>query len=353
MTWTRREILTAATALPFVGAALSAARAEDRRRRLGVVLYSYAIRLAADRAAGVPGLSDPLTFLEHCRGLGAGGIQTGVGARDKEYTAALRKKLDEHGMYLEGSVRLPKDRADCERFAAELHSGREAGATVFRTVLLGGRRYEMFADADAFRRAAEQARRSLTLAEPIARRHDVRLAVENHKDFRAGELADLLKRLDSRHVGACVDTGNDLAMLSDPLEVVQALAPWAFTVHLKDMAVEEYEDGFLLSEVPLGEGILDLPRVVAILRRARPEIRFNLEMITRDPLRVPCLTPKYWATSEDVPGKALARTLALVRRHKPARPLPRISGLSTKEQRALEEKNVRLCLSHAHEHLGL
>ena len=38
------------------------------------------------------------------------------------------------------------------------------------------------------------------------------------------------------------------------MEVVEALAPRAFTTHFKDMALEEYEQGFLLSEVPLGTG---------------------------------------------------------------------------------------------------
>ena len=36
------------------------------------------------------------------------------------------------------------------------------------------------------------------------------------------------------------------------------------------MGVEEYADGFLLSEVPLGEGILDLKGMVAALRKANP-----------------------------------------------------------------------------------
>src|SRR6185312_5611849 len=102
---------------------------------------------------------------------------------------------------------------------------------------------------------------------------------ENHKDYRSGELVDLLKRLSSRHVGVCVDTGNSIALLENPVDTVRMLAPHAFTVHLKDMAVAEYDEGFLLAEVALGEGFLDLPKLIALLREARPDIRFNLEMI--------------------------------------------------------------------------
>ena len=41
----------------------------------------------------------------------------------------------------------------------------------------------------------QRAFRSLELAAPVMARHKVRLAVENHKDYRAGELADVMKRL--------------------------------------------------------------------------------------------------------------------------------------------------------------
>jgi len=157
--------------------------------------------------------------------------------------------------------------------------------------------------------------------------------------------------LNSRHVGACVDFGNSIALLEDPMQVVQELAPFAFTTHVKDMAVEEYDRGFLLSEVPLGEGFLDLAKMIETLRRHQAELRFNLEMITRDPLQVPCLDGKYWASSEGLSGKYLAQTLSLVRRHKPQQPLPRIRGLSKDQQLALEEKNVKKCLNYWDQHL--
>src|SRR5262249_26663440 len=160
-----------------------------------------------------------------------------------------------------------------------------------------------------------------------------------------------LKKLDSPHVGVCLDTGNSIALLEDPLEVVKAYAPWTFTTHLKDMAVAEYDDGFLLAEVPLGDGFLDLKQIVAVVEKARPGVRWNLEMITRDPLRVPCLAPKYWATLEDVPARRLAAALALVRKHKPTAPLPIVSKLTLTEQLDAEEANVRKCFKYAHDKL--
>lgn len=48
--------------------------------------------------------------------------------------------------------------------------------------------------------------------------------------------------------------------------MVELLAPYAVTTHIKDMAVRRNaQGGLLLSEVPLGQGILDLPRLLQII----------------------------------------------------------------------------------------
>jgi sugar phosphate isomerase/epimerase len=352
MSATRRQFL-AAWAAATAGAAgvLPMAAGEERRPAtppgLGVVIHSYGLR----RSDKESHFEDPLTFLDHCHALGAAGVQTALGVRDAHYAARLRARAEEHKMYLEGSVRLPRSKADVERFTAEVRTARDCGAAVLRTVLLDGRRYEVFDSAAAFRKFAEQGRPALALAKPVVERHGVRLAVENHKDLESGPLVELLKAVDSPNIGACVDTGNSLSLLEPPLETVEALASYAFSTHLKDLGVEEYADGFLMAEVPLGTGFLDLARVVGVLRRAKPDVRLNLEMITRDPLKIPCLSEKYWATLEHVPGRRLAALLALVRRQAAKKPLPRVSGLSRAEQLQCEEENVRTSLRFAQEKL--
>lgn len=321
---------------------------------LGLVIHSFMVRTAADRRRP-PGdrFADPLRFLEHARNLGARGVQVGLGIRDEAGARAIRERAEAASMDLEGIAALPRDEADVDRFAAELRTARQAGASVVRTVMLSGRRYETFDSADAFRRFAASSEHSLRLAAPAAARADILLAVENHKDWRSDELLAILDRAGNDHVGVCLDTGNSVALLEDPMDVIDALAPRSFTTHFKDMGVEEYREGFLLAEVPLGTGILDLPRAVRTLRKARPGIRFNLEMITRDPLRVPCLTGRYWATFPDLPGRHLARALSSVRNHPPAHPLPRIGGLPHEQQLRAEDENVARCLAFARENLGL
>jgi sugar phosphate isomerase/epimerase len=357
MTMTRREWLKAGAAAvaAFPSLPMSNLRAAlKNKKRLGVVSYSYHLRMSADRAkTTTSGFSDPLTFLEHCREIGAGGIQLDLGVKDKSYAAKLRQKVEANGMYLEGSIRLPRDKQDIDRFTSEVRTAKEAGAQVLRTVMMSGRRYEIFDSLQAFHEAADRTWQSLVLAEPIAAKENMRLAIENHKDWRADELVDILRRVGSSHVGACVDFGNSIALLEDPMRVVETLAPFAMTTHVKDVAMEEDDRGFLLSEVPLGEGCLDLGKMIKLLEQKNLTIRFNLEMITRDPLSVPCLDPKYWATFEKVPGQDLARTLSAIRNRRSKEPLTRINALKKEEQLALEEKNVRKSLAFAKEHLNL
>ena len=159
-----------------------------------------------------------------------------------------------------------------------------------------------------------------------------------------------MRKKGSDWLGVCLDTGNNISLLDDPMQVVESLAPFAVATHIKDMAVERYAEGFLLSEMPLGEGMLDMKRIVDTIRRARPRSRFTLEMITRDPLKVPCLTDKYWITFPDRPGIYLARSLRMAAAK---RDLPRVSHLPPAQLRSLEEENVKQCLNFAREQLGL
>ena len=120
----------------------------------------------------------------------------------------------------------------------------------------------------------------------------------------------------------------------------------------RELVAAEYPQGFLLAEVPLGTGFLDLSRIVKLPANQRREIRLNLEMITRDPLRVPCLAPRYWTTFSELPVRHLASALDMVRRNAATESLPQITDQTTAEQIASEDDNVRCCLAWARERLS-
>jgi len=344
---------TAATSLAFTLPAFPAFLATAPELRLGVAEASYMMRAYRNLPSeNYPPFRNALDLMEHCASLGFGGVQVGIGGWDAGLARQVRTRKDALGMFLEGSVRLPRDADDLPRFASEVEAAAAIGVEVIRTVCLSGRRYENFQTREAFHEFREASVAALKRAEPVMRKHRVKLAVENHKDWRVAEMKELLDGLGSEWLGVTLDTGNNISLLEDPMEVVRELAPYAFSVHLKDMAVAEYEDGFLLSEVNFGEGYLDLEGMIAAIRKQNPDIRFNLEMITRDPLEIPCLTEGYWATFGEVPARELAGYLHGIRNQKSKGPLPVVSDLPSDEQLGLEVENNRTCLQTARAQYG-
>lgn len=311
--------------------------------RLGISAASYGARRFASA----------LAMLTHAHTLGAGSIQTRVRGWDTDTSRKLRDQAEAWDMAIEGQISLPKGEKDIQRFGTELRWAKEAGVEVLRTVALSGRRYETFRAAETFKSFKEHAWQSLRLAEPLLRQQKLILAVENHKDWIVPELLDIMESFSSPYIGVCLDTGNSISLLEDAMEVVEAYAPYTVTTHFKDMDVRPNQTGFLLSEVPLGQGVLDLKKIVAACAKHRPNVRHHLEMITRDPLDVPCLEPHYWATFPQRPGRALGQTLGWVAQRSDSAPLPTVSQLSRDERIKVEETNVRLSFAHAQQQLGL
>lgn len=323
-------------------------------KRMGIVVHSYGVRWNSTIASKkYPGFKNAIDLMVHCHAIGASGIQVMVKDWSVDFAQKVRDQREKLGLYLEGSIGLPFKPEDVSKFEQEVLAAREAGAQVLRTVATTGRRYEVYHSHGEFQKAIELAAAALQRVEPVLKKHQVKLAVENHKDWRANELVDLLKKTDSEWVGATLDFGNSIALIEDPMDVIRTLAPWAFSTHVKDMGLEPYTDGFLLSEVPLGQGILDLQQIIAECEKHNKDITLNLEMITRDPLEIPCMKPDYWATFGETHGSELARTLRLVRERKGSEQLPRTSHLAAEEKLALEEENILKCLDYCSKKLGL
>ena len=350
-TMTRREAF-GAIAVALSGSVVLATET-PQRSRLGLVAYNCAFRRKWMQQRDPKfELFEPLNFLKHCREVGAGGMQVSLGVLDAARVKSLKEFAAEHSLCVDGIVNPPKDDGDLARFEAEIRTAAEVGVQAVRTVVMPGRRYEQFKSLAEVREAEAKALKMLELAAPIVTKHRVKLAVENHKDQRLDERLALYKHLSCEFIGATVDTGNSFALLDDPYGAIEALAPYAFTVHFKDQALREYEQGLLLADIPLGQGSFDMPRIATILKRAKPDIRLMLELITRDPLKVPCLSDKFWATMPHVSGNDLARTLRFVREH-PAKSLQEVGSMSLDKQVELEDANIAASVKYAREELAL
>ncbi|WP_191321998.1 sugar phosphate isomerase/epimerase family protein [Algoriphagus aquimarinus] len=321
---------------------------------MGVVVHSYGARWQSkENSQKYPAFTDAIDMMEHCKQIGAGGVQVLVSGWADDFAKKVRDRREKLDLYLEGSIGLPKTPEDVAKFESEVLAAKEAGATVLRTACLGGRRYVNFKTPEEYKTFKKNALKSMELAEPIVRKHKMKLAIENHKDWTAKELEAIINNLGSEWVGVTLDFGNNVSFLEDPMEVIKTLAPYAFSTHVKDMGVKDYEDGILLSEVPLGEGIVDVKAGVDLCKKFNPDITFSLEMITRDPLEIPYLTDGYWATFEDASAQETAKVLRLVKEKAFAGDLPHVTGLSPEEKLAYEEQNVVSCLNYSRSSLGL
>lgn len=338
----RRSFLASMFASAFAWPSLAALE----RNKLGLTTASYTHRWKGRYSSfKVPPFLNVLDLMDYVRGIGVGSVQVPINDWTMDLAQKVRQSCESYDMSVEGSVRLPLSDQDVGRFEREMRIAREGGVTLVRSAL-GGRRYEQFRQREDFVQWQAGAIQAIQRAEPIARKLEMQIGIENHKDWEVAELIETLRAISSESVGACVDFGNSLALLEDPLSVVSRLAPYAVTAHFKDIAVCECEDGFQMSEVPLGQGSLELTRMVELLHEAKPGVRLHLEMITRDPLEIPCLTEAYWATFATKSGVDLARTLSWVRQQAQTS-LPRVSAMSKLAILEKEEANILASIGYA------
>ena len=326
--------------------------------RYGLAYTSFAVRLRRGRdlvrGTGAPGLSAE-AFIDLLKQFGADGGQMEIGqlaSTEPEHLDGIKRRLDESKLFLELAVG-GKALEDEARYADVARVAKRLGVTRLRVALLNGRRYEDFKTREAWTAFAEHWRSVLPRAKGFLEKHQLYVGIEYHKDWRTEELVALVRSVDSRYFGACVDFGNNVSFLEDPLETCTALAPYAVTTHLKDMALRPYEHGFELSEVPLGAGICPLAKMIEVLHEARPDVPLCLEMITRDPLLVPYRDDAYWKSFGGKDAKLVARFEAELLSRASKDPLPRVSGSPLEAMIAKEDENVRLSTDFARETLRL
>jgi 3-oxoisoapionate decarboxylase len=349
---TRREFLRAASALALTQVVKPGT--PTALKTLGIAHTSFPVR-SRQASQGDEGPAIPAEkFIDLCKSFGGDGCQMAfsqLASTDEGYLKRLRRTLDDKGMFLELSLG-GNSLSDAGELARVASAAQQLGVTRAR-VAINGRRYEEFSDLQKWKEFARHWQQVLLQAEPMLKQHKLTLGIENHKEWLADELAGMLKKASSPYLGACVDFGNNLALLEDSLQVAEKLAPYAVTTHLKDMAVAPSEEGFLLSEVPLGQGITPLAKIMEVLRRSRPDIRFCLEMITRDPLTVPYLDDKYWASHEKRDTARIEKFKSAVLSRAWTKPLPKFSGMSSPRMLAIEDDNIRRCVAYAKRTLGL
>jgi 3-oxoisoapionate decarboxylase len=334
--------------------------ANSATKSYGIAYTSFPVRMRQAReAAGGSGNQGPAIpaekFIDLCQSFGGDGCQmdfSQLASTDAEYLKRIRAQFEAKGMFMELAVRARalESEEEVARIAAAAH---QLGVSCLRVACLSGRRYEDFHEMAKWKEFVAQWQKTLEKAEPLLKKHKLPVGVENHKDWLADEQVAMLKRIGSEYMGACVDFGNNVALLEDSLEVAEKLAPYAVTTHLKDMAVRPYDEGFELSEVALGDGATPLAKIISTLRKHRGDIHICLEMITRDPLKVPYKTDHYWITHERRDEARIRKFENTVLKQAWTKPLPRVTELGAAQALAFEDENLRRCAAYAKQTLKL
>jgi len=187
---------------------------------------------------------------------------------DADYLAKLKDKLDANGLErmvgwghpdgLEGGKK-PEAAKEIEQ---HLTTVKAVGASVMRIV----------GSSLMFRNephGPQIKRISKILKETVKKAEDagIRLAIENHIDFTADEILEILSNVGSEYLGVNFDSGNTLRVFEDPIEAAKKLAKYTFATHIKDIepVTGSPNDWTFWASAPAGKGIIDMPGVVKAL----------------------------------------------------------------------------------------
>ena len=214
-------------------------------------------------------------FIETARSLAVDGVSLEscfFPSVEPSYLAGIRAMLDSYGLDrvyawghpdgLEGGT----NEAAYGEMLNSLEYAQAIGATVMR-VVGSSLRFRDQPHGPQLERLTRMFRKAVRVAEA----YGIRMAVENHIDFNGREMLSLLRSVDSPFLGINFDTGNFVRLLDDPVEAMDALAPYTYASHIKDLKIQRgvaANEWYFFSSAPVGDGVVDNAKLIEKLWRA-------------------------------------------------------------------------------------
>ncbi|MCP4382405.1 MAG: sugar phosphate isomerase/epimerase [Hyphomicrobiales bacterium] len=188
---------------------------------------------------------------------------------ESDYLAELKAKLDDTNMDrvfawghpdgLEGG----KNEAAYDEMIEMMDHATAIGAGVMRVV--GSSLMFRFEDhQEQIERLSEMFVRAMKEAD----KRGLKLADENHIDFTADEMLQIIQNVDHPNFGINFDTGNFMRLLDDPVKGVRKLAKHVFATHVKDLKPEKGQDvdnWHFFACTPVGDGLVDNQTLAQVL----------------------------------------------------------------------------------------
>ncbi len=233
--------------------------------QLGIGTYCYMWSLGVEGAMPRVPMS-PLQLLDEAVRLGVRVVQFGP---NRTLSRVEQDTIGHHARSLGMTLERGTTGLDPANIARELELCNRWGSSLLRTVDL----YEgPAASVDTF---TEKLRMLLPLLEAAK----VTLAIENAR-MPALTMAQVLDAIGSPWLRVTLDTVNSLSIPEGTTEVIRHLARYTSCLHVKDFQVRRiwHSMGFEVTGTPAGEGQLDVPDLLAALRREGVKPNVILEL---------------------------------------------------------------------------
>ena len=221
---------------------------------------------------------------------------------DKAYLSEIKGMLDEynfdrvyawgHPDGLEGG----KNEAAYDEMIDHIEYANAIGAKVMRVT--GSSLMFRFEDHGP---QIQKLSRMFTNAMKVADNYGIKLADENHIDYNADEMLEIIHNVNHPNFGINFDTGNFLRVLDDPIQGMEKLARFTFSTHVKDLKINPQaavNDWYFFSCTPVGDGIVDNQKLAQLLKDANYEGFLAMEIDT--------LHPDYNDDEDDAVAKSVA-----------------------------------------------
>ncbi|RFC42614.1 MAG: Sugar phosphate isomerase/epimerase [Verrucomicrobia bacterium] len=246
--------------------------------KVGIDSYCYH-RQFGEVYPGQASPEAPLTFenfMLSLEGLGIDGVSLEscfIPRFDASYLAGIKAHLDALGMdrvYAWGhpdGLEAGQNESAYAEMIGHMEHAKAIGASVMR-VVGSSLRYR----AEPHGPQLEKLTRMFSDASALAAKVGVKLALENHIDYNSNEILQLLKDVDSPHLGVNFDSGNFLRVLDDPVEAMRKLAPHVLATHIKDLRPVKgvpADAWHFFSCVPTGDGLIQNEALARILSENR------------------------------------------------------------------------------------
>lgn len=245
----------------------------NRGLKLGLFSYSYHLSFGKHDIFQGSKKIDLFEYMDMCKEMGLDGIQIDpmhLERNDDAYLQSIVEYATNCGFYIEYGT----TGVEIDHLLEQLEIAKKLTSPILRT-------YIGFDPSDSTvnpEKEVEHAIHVLNSVKGKAEEYNIKIAVENHCDLTADELLKLIEEIDSPYVGVCVDLGNFMIHLENPVESVRKLAPYIVSTHFKDYNSTMQNWGFKTFGVALGEGKIDLQGVLDILINESKLDRIMLEI---------------------------------------------------------------------------